>query len=359
MSPAKSVMDGYMNKITETNLRKYDKNVDPNWLKHRDDPTFDATKIPTTETYFMLLDVNYTHHQLTYFSRQYKTKISGTKKELTMRLFAHLYFASFVTKIQKHARGYLIRLFNKKLHGPACFKRSLCVNDSDFMTMDEIGTIPPMRFFSYEDVDGFVYGFDMISFHNLIDKSSTTNPLRNPYNRNEIPDDALKQFDKLIRMNKVLKLEISLDLEQAPSSEEETLSFRVLELFQDINALGNYSDARWFNDLDKPKLIRLVRELFDIWHYRLHISHQTKCSICPPHGSPFSNFSALMFSLREEPSVPKIKNSVLSILNRLVNTGIDRDSRCLGAYYVLGAMTLVNESAAQALPWLYQSMSYV
>jgi len=30
----------------------------------------------------------------------------------------------------------------------------------------------------------------------------------------------------------------------------------------------------------------------------------------------------------------------------------------LGAYYVLGALTLVNPNAAAALPWLFQSVAY-
>lgn len=43
----------------------------------------------------------------------------------------------------------------------------------------------------------------------------------------------------------------------------------------------------------------------------------------------------------------------------MVNTGIDNDSKCLGSYYVLGALTLVNENAALALPWLHDSFSYI
>jgi len=45
------------------------------------------------------------------------------------------------------------------------------------------------------------------------------------------------------------------------------------------------------------------------------------------------------------------------VIAKLVTSGIDRDSRALGAYYILGALTIVNHEAAMALPWLYQSMS--
>lgn len=42
----------------------------------------------------------------------------------------------------------------------------------------------------------------------------------------------------------------------------------------------------------------------------------------------------------------------------LVKSGHTADSRSLGAYYVLAALTLVSEDARIALPWLYQSVAY-
>jgi hypothetical protein len=42
-----------------------------------------------------------------------------------------------------------------------------------------------------------------------------------------------------------------------------------------------------------------------------------------------------------------------------IQTEIDnQENKALGACYVLGALTIVNENAATALPWLYQSFSY-
>jgi hypothetical protein len=53
-----------------------------------------------------------------------------------------------------------------------------------------------------------------------------------------------------------------------------------------------------------------------------------------------------------------VRKIVLEVLEKIVNSGIDKDSKSLGAYYVLGALTMVNQEAATALPWLYQSVSY-
>ena len=43
---------------------------------------------------------------------------------------------------------------------------------------------------------------------------------------------------------------------------------------------------------------------------------------------------------------------------KMVNDGVDSDSKSLGAYYILGALTLVNVNTAISLPWLFQSVSH-
>ena len=47
----------------------------------------------------------------------------------------------------------------------------------------------------------------------------------------------------------------------------------------------------------------------------------------------------------------------LSLIERFIKTGINPESSALGASYVLCALTLVNNDAAEALPWLYQSVA--
>jgi hypothetical protein len=58
-------------------------------------------------------------------------------------------------------------------------------------------------------------------------------------------------------------------------------------------------------------------------------------------------------------SIDEVRKYTLEILENFVNSGIDRDNKCLGAYYVLGALTLVSEDAATSLPWLYQAVCYM
>ena len=100
----------------------------------------------------------------------------------------------------------------------------------------------------------------------------------------------------------------------------------------------------------------MVRELCDIWNYRAQLANETKRNICPPNGDPFRNLS--MPYIHTEQNMSNVKKIILEVLEKLVNSGADKDSKALGAYYVLGSLTLVNESAATSLPWLFQSFGY-
>jgi len=293
---------------------------------------------------------------LKHIAKSLRIKLTGTKRELTDRIYGHLYFSSFIIKIQKVFRGHLQRVFNSTLHGPAYANRKLCVNQTDFLTMEDMDAIPARQFFSYKDVDGFIYGFDIISLYNLLLVPGSKK--QNPYNRNTFPEEVSKNIARLIQLGRMLKSEIETDIKEEPLeiTSEKNLELRVLGVFQNMNILGNYSEPSWFMDLDKVKLMKFVREMFDIWNYRLQITPQMKCTICPPHGNPFRNIH--LQELREMGNIDAIRGKVLDVVETLVNTGVDHDSKCLGAYYVLGALTLVNLNAAISLPWLYQSVSY-
>jgi len=351
----KSEMDDYMNAITAKCYTKiYETEVNKKSAVALNENG--EINIPTTLNYNVLFVKNiFMVSHLKVIAKHYNLKLGGTKKDLTLRIFAHLYFSSFIIKIQKNFRGKLQRLFCTKMHGPAYLNRSLCVNQTDFLSMEELTQIPLHQFFSYKDVDGFIYGFDAVSMHNLIEKN--TGKLLNPYNRNVFPNDTLNNFKKLINLSKMLNMAINTEIQDANVlTSKKSLELRILSLFQNMNCLGNYSEQQWFESLSKIKLIKFIRDLLDIWNYRLQISFQTKCAICPPNGNPFRHFN--IQDLLNETNNEVIKEKILKILETFVNSGIDRDSKCLGAYYVLGALTLVNDAAAISLPWLYQSMSY-
>ena len=88
-----------------------------------------------------------------------------------------------------------------------------------------------------------------------------------------------------------------------------------------------------------------------------NLSNETKREICPPHGSPFRNINVNINNIALY-STPVINKYAINLIEQFINKGIDDASRSLGCYYVLASLTLVNQSAAEALPWLYQSVQY-
>lgn len=310
--------------------------------------------IPTFDNYNCITKYNYNANQLKQIAKHYKQKISGNKKELTCRIYSFLCLSSYTIKIQSLFRGFLRRKYNK-LHGPAYKNRNLCTNNCDFVTMEELSEINLDQFISYQDVDGFIYGFDISSLYNMVMKH---NEIKNPYNRNNIPDIVLKTIKTLVRFSKSIKTELNLTIEDDTQhiSSEKAIELRALSLFQNIDALGNYSNSQWFLSLNRNNIIKLMRELIDIWNYRVSLSIEIKRNICPPNGDPFHNLS--INYIQTEQNMNNVKKVVLEVFEKMVNLGVDRDSKCLGASYILGALTLVNNSAASALPWLYESFCY-
>jgi hypothetical protein len=315
----------------------------------------DEISIPTIKNYDDIVKYNYNVPQLKSIAKHYKLKIGGNKNQLVNRIFSFLYLSSYLIKIQKIVRGVIQRTFNM-LHGPAYMNRKLCTNNADFVTMEPLEDIKYNQFISFKDVDGFIYGFDIVSIYNLFSKSGSE--IKNPYNRAIIPAYVLKNIKTLLQLSKILKQKLCLqnEYDNLVFSLEKTIELRALSLFQNIDALGNYSDPQWFLSLPRVKIIRFVRELGDIWNYRAQLSTETKINICPPMGDPFRNLS--LAYLHTETNMSNVQKAVLEVLEKIVNTGVNVDSKSLGSYYVLGALTLVNESTATALPWLYQSVSY-
>lgn len=315
----------------------------------------DNISIPKLSEYEFIINKNYNVQQLKSFAKYYKLKISGNKSQLINRLYVFLKLSSKIVNIQKLFRGKLQRNYNK-YHGPAFMKRLLCTNASDFLTMEEMTLLPFSQFFSYKDVDDFIYGFDIISLYNLIIKSGKR--VQNPYNRNEIPKEEIQNIRHLIRLSKILKIQIDIDIQDVNNdiSNQKSIELKILDIFQNIDSLGNYSDPAWFLSLNRQQIIKFVRELHDIWDYRAQLSPDTKRKICPPNGDPFRNIN--VNHILNESNIDNIRKIVYPLLEKLVNSGVDKDSKSLGAYYVLGALTLVNENASTSLPWLFQSVSY-
>ena len=307
--------------------------------------------IPTFDEYNYLIKYNYTVFQLKEICKFYKQKTTGKKALLIYNLYNYLYLSNKILKIQKLWRGFLQRKIIK-CQGDGVLNRKIINNSTDFFTLESMNKIPLIQYFGFKDKDNFIYGFNVKSFWKLLKSQKKT---ENPYNRIVISKNIITRFNNYINLCKILKLDLVLEEKNELNyiDAKRQIELRAINVFQNIDLLGNYSNPQWLLSLEKNNLIKFLRELQDIWFYRAQLTNSKRLEICPPNGNPFTNIYGV--SIDHFNSNQLFKQS-LSIMEKIVNNGIDQDAKYLGASYVLAALTLVNNDAANSLPWLFQSV---
>ena len=286
-----------------------------------------------------------------------KSKKRKRKQEMIDDIFNFLRQGTFCTKIQKVYRGHLIRKLHM-LHGPALYDTSTCINDSDFFSLEELSDINFQELISFEDPsDGKIYGFKVNSLYKLYYSSiQKKQDALNPYTRNKFPNELRLKLMELMRISKIYNLKVISDEDLKPLklTKKQRFEQRVTNIFNTIDSLGNYTQVSWFFEMNtNVKHVRFIRELYDIWSYRAQLTQSVKNNICnfmdPFNGINLNNTLSIPYDI--------LSNISLTLIEKFVNNGINEESRSLGCYYILTALTLVSPSAAQALPWLYDSVA--
>lgn len=316
--------------------------------------------IPKFADHDAFMQAEYKLAELKEICKHHGIKCSGTKPELKQRVHTYLIQSHFITRIQRVVR----RNFHKvhaQMSGPAYHDRSLCVNDTDFYSMEPVRDISRRQFISVRDDAGMVYGFDIMSLHTYYMSEmkngniSSMTPIMNPYNRMPLPVSLRRQVMRKILLTHIIGVPCTVEAEPEPvlsfqQQDENTL----FAAFQQINSHGHYADSTWFSELHFVQILRFIRELADIWNYRAQILPHLKQEICPPNGDPFRYIDIRGFHI--QPDV--IRHHGIQLIKTFVTSGINRDSQSLGSYYVLSALTLVSQPAQAAMPWLYESVMH-
>jgi hypothetical protein len=250
-----------------------------------------------------------------------------------------------------------------------------------------------MELFTYRDNDDKIYGFHIASIFHLIISSYPN--ITNPYNRSVIPPGVIKNIYEKLIYGSLLGFRVSVKLDDDDNhnnnddddngngngdgngngngdthtagaavsgggiglTREKQEELFIVDLFQHINTLGNYSDSEWFIALQRAELIRFIRNIHDIWYYRANLTQEMKERICPPNGNPFVLHNAhVNLNVLTLLTDPEIRTICVSIIDRMVRRGVSREDQCLGAFYVLATLTIVNQDARNAMPWLYEAV---
>ncbi len=302
--------------------------------------------------YEWIIEKKYTIHDIVSICDFFNYSIKHRKKSLMLEeCYQFLKQGNFACKIQRFWKK---RIFHelKKTQGPAIFKRYICNNTEDFLTTETMNEIDYYFFISVQDQD-FIYGFNIISVYNLLKKTKPSTQALNPYTRNPFTQEFIDMIYRRMKLNFLVKKTdhpIYHEI-QLPSYDN-----KIVGLFQKIDSLGNYTQVEWFVKLESYHLRRFLLELQDIWDYRAQLVSSMKILICPPLGKPFVHVPLHIMDTSSPIDIQVLRNYCYLVMDELINKAVSIEHQSLGSYYILCALTLVNKEAAEALPWLYQSV---
>ena len=334
---------------------------------------------------------DYSLLQLKASAKTYSLRISGRKHDIIHRITEFFNHSKNAIIIQKIFRSWICR-YIVKLRGPGLTNRDLCVNDTDFCTMEPLNEIDSNYFYSFTDENKFTYGFNICSLIELLKRNNKANP----YNRDPLSSMTVKNIVSLYSLSFILcdnfaSKNLPYTLPTSPINNinrqrrsrivndyspvtrtitnmedltrynsirairSHSIDNRISELFIEIDALGNYTNREWFDNLDLRDYIRLYRKLYEIWYYRGELSREVQNNICPFYG-PFDGIFSRPL-LHSEITIEQIKTACLIVMENMVYSGINIEFRKIGTLHALSALTVVSASARNTMYWLYESVS--
>jgi hypothetical protein len=238
-------------------------------------------------------------------------------------------------------------------------RRYLCNNKEDFFLLLDMYNIPNNYFFSIKD-GNFNFGFEFRSFYNLSKKfdpknneiyNSNVDNIKNPFTNMLLSEENKKKYLK--HLIYIKEKGLTLDFPKRKLTPDELLRNKLVDVFQKIDFLDNYTDISWFEELDLKGLKKLYTSCEDIFNYRCNFTNEIKKRII--HDGVIFNMNKNTLEKLTDKHKKFLQNMLLDDFNRLCTEGQNTDDRKLGAILILTALTEVSKKAAQALPHIAQS----
>lgn len=310
-----------------------------------------------------VLYYNYNVSQLKKMCKHYKYKVSGNKPELVKRLYNSMRLSCYAIKIQSMFRGRIVKKM-MKLKNMHLLKNA--TNDIDFLTLEPVSNLKISQVMCIASGEkNHVYCFDICSLYNLYkehynskrgsSRKTAHETFLNPFNRQPFPSTLHKDLYNIVKYTKLAGIDINITINNDEYIQDlrKQNEFKAIELFQIIDTFGFITDSKWIMNLNMYGLSKFMKELIDVWDYRAQLTNDSRRNIYPSQfGYPF-RISRNIFN----GSIETVRKTILSIITKFVTAGVDRQSQSLAVFYVLGAITIVSKSAAENLPWLFESFT--
>lgn len=334
---------------------------------------------------------------LKYTLKQCGLHVSGNKRDLITRMKKHYMQIQNAIHIQRCFRGFLVRE-SEKMRGPAYKTRYICNNETDFQTMELLTNLPREVFFSYEDLNGFVYGFNVFSLLTMFKRNRSN--FINPYNREDIPFSAIQCIFSLYKKILILypdfnplienigdfvvnnnitptssplltaELDDGILIGEEPQienhhplsspTESHTLFPEMIghnefcnSLFERISHLiDGDANPQWFLQLNSNDLYRFYHYYYIWWTHSSELSEELKTEICG-----ISDTFIVLNELDEHGTTEYYQSICLSVIESMIYTGVDEYHCKLGAEHVIMILTVVSRHARRIWPELFDRWS--
>ena len=301
---------------------------------------------------------SYKYYDLGKYSAKRKRAYTKEDKSVEIKLLKNklqLFFETLLVSyiniekivfLQMKIRSY-IKEKEVRIHGPAINNRKICNNHTDFYSFDDIKDIPNKFFFSYRDNDGFVYGFHIESFINLI--SNDTEPT-NPYNRviisKKIKDTAIQIWQDL---NKKKDVPNYTSNNVSGRDLRHQVRNKCLTVLQKMDMFGYQTKIDWIMDLPITRVRQLFRSIRNYWNFKAGLSQEVKRRIYP-NGNPLQNINIRHIEKNLNRYI--VIGTVLDLMNMIVSNGVTNDDKNQGCILLLLALNDVNREVGRCNSWL-------
>jgi hypothetical protein len=266
-------------------------------------------------------------------TKQTKIILIDLLKKIIAKERYYISNVTFVILIQSFIRKWLIQ------------RRKVCSNNEDVLTFTCKYEIPSKYFYIfYDNITKKKYCYDIRSLMQII----TSDYQSCPYTFRLFSDYEKNNINKYV--NRLINNGVDLSIERKILTFEEETEMKMKDVFYQINMLDNYTDHNWFKDLSLFNLMELYLKMEDIWNYRSSMTMESKQKIVQ-NGIVFNIPPNI---IKHQKSKLKLQNVLLDEFSRMINEGINRDEKKLGAILILTGLVEVSYDASIALPHLIQ-----
>ena len=293
----------------------------------------------------ILFEKIFNNEYISIYSLRNSIKFNGLKKLINTKQSKSLILKD-LKNFHKKERYYVANIKNVILIQSIyrrwnIYRRALCVNDTDILTFTSKYDIEDKYLYIFKNDIGKKYAYDIRTLYQIVKSQYPSCP----YTFKSFTDNEINNI-----LSYCQKLDFSIvDEKEKMTIEEETI-MKMKDVFYEINMLDNYTDYRWFEQLNVNQLISLYIKTEDIWNYRSLMTKDSKEKIV----NSGVVFNLPIFYIKSLKNKTVLQNIILDEYRRMITEGINREEKKLGAILILTGLVEVSVNANMALPHLVQ-----